>query len=180
MIAVTVSSSLNWSGTLFLTSYFAEYEPKGGVRSARLDQVLAQANAGEITQSDGRHRQDRHRDGDLSQDRGPDRRMPPLQAGLLQKLFRQVHDSRPNPFRQHLPDQGEVFRSHAVFAVLFKREAQVSQPPESIFLETADGIREANEPAAQIDRIGLGYLPILAPVAVEDFLGDIRIDQRAQ
>ena len=61
---------------------FAEREPKVGVRSSRLAQVLAKANAGEITEPDGRHRQDRHRDGDLGQDRGPDRRMTPLQSGL--------------------------------------------------------------------------------------------------
>ena len=102
------------------------------------------------------------------------------QAGLLHELLGQVHDPRPNPIREHVPDQGEVLRGHSVFAVLFEREPEVSEPSEGIFIKTADRMRKGNEPAAQIDRIGRGNLPILAPVAVEDLLGDIGMDQRAQ
>jgi hypothetical protein len=97
MIAVTISSSLNWSGTLFLTSYLGNVSQKGGVRSARFVQVLAKANAGKVTQPNGRDRQYRRRDSDLGQDRGPDRRMPRLQAGLLHELLGQVHHPRPDP-----------------------------------------------------------------------------------
>ena len=82
MIVVTISSSLNWSGVLFLTSYFGKVSQIVGMRSSRLDQVLAKANAGEVTQPDRRHRQDRDRDRDLGQDRGPDWRMTPLPGEL--------------------------------------------------------------------------------------------------
>ena len=59
-----------------------------GLRSSRLDQVLAKANAGKVTQPDRRHRQDRHRDRDLGEHRGPDGRVPLLQASLPQELLR--------------------------------------------------------------------------------------------
>ena len=105
----------------------------------------------------------------LGQDRGPDRRMTPLRPSLPHELLGQVHDPRPNPIRKHLPDEGEVLRGHAVFTVLFEREPDISEPPESIFIKAADRMRKGNEPAAQIDRMGAGNLPILAPVAIEDF-----------
>ena len=56
----------------------------------------------------------------------------------------------------------------------------VSEPPEGIVIEAADRMRKGNEPAAEIDGIGRGDLPILAPIAVEDLFGDIGMDQRAQ
>src|SRR5258705_7853335 len=78
------------------------------------------------------------------------------------------------------PDQGEVLRGHSVFAVLFEREPDVSELPESGFIKTTDRMRQRNEPAAEIDGICAGSFPILAPVAVEDFLGDIGMDQGGQ
>jgi hypothetical protein len=157
-----------------------EREPIVGIRPSRLNQVLAEADAGEIAQPDWRHRQDRHRDGDLSQDRGPDRRMRQLATGLSHQLLRQVHDPRPHAVRQNASDQSEILWGHSVFAVLFECEPEVFEPPEGVFIKATDRVREGNKPAAEVDGICRGNLPILAPVAVEDFLGDIWIDQGAQ
>ena len=64
--------------------------------------------------------------------------------------------------------------------MLFEREPEVSELPASDFVKPTDRMREGNEPAAEIDGICRGNFPILAPVAVEDFLGDIGMDQGAQ
>ncbi len=118
-----------------MTSYLLKRQEIVGLRSSRLDQVLAKANAGKVTQPDRRHRQDRHRDRDLGQDRGPDRRVTPLQPSLSHELIGQLRDPRPDLVRQHASDQGEVLRGHSVFAVLFEREPSVSEPPEGIFIK---------------------------------------------
>ena len=115
----------------------------------------------------------------LGQDRGPDRRVTPLPS-LSHELVRQLRDPRPYLVREHAPDQSEVFRSHPVLAVLFEPEPEVSEPPAGGFIKPTDRMREGNEPAAEIDSICRGNLPILAPVAVENFLGDIGMDQGAQ
>src|SRR3984893_16511697 len=156
-----------------------ERKPKIRVWSAGLDQGLAKANAGEVTQPDGCHRQDCHGGSDLGQDRGSDRRMTPLEARLLQKLLGQVDDPRPDPIGQHQTDQGEVLLGHSDFAVFFEREPEVSEPSDSIFIEAANRMGQADEPADQINCVGRGDLPILAPVAVNDLLGDVRMNHRA-
>src|SRR5258705_8869206 len=78
------------------------------------------------------------------------------------------------------PDQGEVLRGHSVLAVLFEREPEVSELPESGFIKPTERMREGYEPAAEIDGISRGNFSILAPVAIEDFLGDIGMDQGGQ
>jgi hypothetical protein len=42
--------------------------------------------------------------------------------------------------------------------VLFECEAGVFEPPEDIFIETADRMGKSNEPAAEVDCIGVSDL----------------------
>jgi len=73
---VTVSSSLNGSDTLFLTSSLVK-SAIVRVRSSRLGQVLTQADTNEVAEPHRRDGKDRHCDGAIGHTGGLDRACAP-------------------------------------------------------------------------------------------------------
>src|SRR6266481_5797529 len=64
--------------------------------------------------------------------------------------------------------------------MLFERIASIIKSAKGNLVETSQVMRDGHEPAAEIDRIRLGDVTVLTPIRIENFVGDVGVDERAQ
>jgi hypothetical protein len=154
-----------------------EYQQVGRFGSPGFDEVLVEANGGEICRSDRCFRQDRDADCDLSGYRRLDRRLILQGKGPFHQLPRTVDHPLPDLLVEHLADQFHVLGGHTSLTVSLQLRADIAEFLQTGLIDTANRPGDCQYLLAQVDGGCFGLITGLLPLIIDDECDDLRIKQ---